>query len=437
MTTAVIHCRGAAGTPPLADDLLAAGIHVLGAVERGNLVQDVIRLAPDVLVCHDTGADTALLDLLQTLQTHAPRPVLLFTQSADAEAIARAVEVGVHAYVVQGYAAHRLRPLVKLAQARFGADQALRDALSNVTERFEERKLVDRAKGLLMRARQMDEEAAFGVLRAAAMRGGQRIGEAARHVIDAARGAADINRAGQLRMLSQRLVKLAALRVLRGRADEGNAALAESAARAGDTVQGLARELSAATFGDLTGALTQAWASLQQALVGKDAGPLTAAAVLRADSLAEQMLEQSDLLTTALESAGGSPSGMGGLRLVNACGRQRMLSQRVAKHLLLAAVAPTGAAKPGQPAAHQAAARLAREDYERGVAYLEALPLADRDIRAALAAAAAQWQVLLEGGASAHTAGGREAVASASENLLALFDGLTGHYERSLQVLTE
>ncbi len=433
MTTAVIHCRGAVGSPPLADDLLAAGIHVIGAVERGNLVQDVIRLAPDVLVCHDSGADAGLLDLLQTLQTHAPRPVLLFTQSADADAIARAVEIGVHAYVVQGYAANRLRPLVRLAQTRFAADQALREALSNVTERFEERKLVDRAKGLLMRARQMDEEAAFGVLRAAAMRGGQRIGEAARHVIDAARGAADINRAGQLRMLSQRLVKLAALRVLRTRADDGAAALAESSARADETVQGLARELSAATFGDLTGALTQAWASLQQALTG----PMTAAAVLRADGLAEQMLEQSDLLTSALESAGGGSNGTGGLRLVNVCGRQRMLSQRVAKHLLLAALGPAGAAKSAHQAVHQAAARLARDDYEKGVAYLQGLPLADRDIRAALAAAAAQWQLLLDGGAGAHQTAGREAVASASESLLALFDGLTGHYERSLQVLTE
>jgi hypothetical protein len=236
-------------------------------------------------------------------------------------------------------------------------------------------------------------------------------------------------------MLSQRLVKLAALRVLRARAEDGAAALAESMARADDTVQGLARELSAATFGDLTGALTQAWASLQQALRGS----LTVATVLAVDSLAEQMLEQSDLLTSALESAAGSPGG-GGLRLVNACGRQRMLSQRVAKHLLLAALGPAGAAKAALPASsqavHQAAARLACEDYEKGVAYLEGLPLADRDIRAALAAAAAQWQLLLEGGALAHQAAGREAVASASENLLALFDGLTGHYERSLQVLT-
>ncbi|MEN9630700.1 MAG: hypothetical protein RJA10_3928 [Pseudomonadota bacterium] len=433
MTTAVIHIRGPAGSsPPLADDLLAAGIHILGAVERGNLVQDVIRLAPEVLVCHDSGADATLLDLLQTLQTHAPLPVLLFTPNADAEAIARAVEVGVHAYVVQGYAANRLRPLIKLAQARFAADQALREALSSVTERFEERKLVDRAKGLLMRARQLDEEAAFGVLRAAAMRGGQRLGEAAKHVIDAARGAADINRAGQLRMLSQLLVKLAALRVLRGRTDDGSAALEQALARADGTVQGLVRELSAATFGDLTAALSEAWASLQQAL----AGPLNAAAVLRADTLAEQMLEQSDLLTSALESVAGVVAGVGGLRLVNACGRQRMLSQRVAKHLLMAALAPAGSGRAAHQAAHQAAARLAREDYEKGLAYLEGLPLADRDIRAALAAAAAQWQQLLEGGASAHQAAGREALAQASENLLALFEGQTGHYERSLQVLT-
>ena len=80
-----------------------------------------------------------------------------------------------------------------------------------MSHRFAERKLVDRAKGILMRARQVSEDEAFRVLRAASMHSNQRVGQVSQHVIDAARFAEAVNRAGQLRMLSQRLVKLYAL----------------------------------------------------------------------------------------------------------------------------------------------------------------------------------------------------------------------------------
>ena len=421
-TTALIHCRGAAGHPALADDLKAAGFHVLGAVERSALVQAAVGQAPDVVVVMDAIPDAALFDALQALQTHAPRPLVLFSESADGDALARAVDVGVQVYVVQGYAASRLRPLVQLAQLRFARDRELRQALDDVTHRFEERKLVDRAKGLLMRARQMHEDEAFAVLRENAMRGGQRIGEMARQIIDAARGAADVNRFGQLRMLSQRLVKLQAQRALRTRPAESAAQMAEAAARAETIVASLVSELPAASFGDLSAGLQRGWIELQAAVQG-DATP---AAVAQADAAAEQLLQQADVLTDAIESARGVPA----LRVVNVCGRQRMLSQRVAKHLLLAALPPVGQAK-----AQRTAAAAAQAEYDKGVAHLEALPLADRDIRAALAAAASQWQALLEGGASAGTPSGRETIAAASEALLELFDGLTGHYERSLQLL--
>ena len=228
-------------------------------------MQDTIRHAPDVLVCHDPQPEPALFNALQALLTHAPCPVLLFSDSADGALIERAVAVGVHAYVVQGYSAVRLRPLLKLAQERFAQQQEIRGALSDVTHRFEERKLVDRAKGVLMRARQMHEDEAFAVLRSVAMRGGQRIGEVARRLIDAARGAADVNRSGQLRMLSQRIVKLQALRAAKARTAESAALLVDSVARAEAIVQGLVKDLPTATFGDLIDALVQAWAALQQA----------------------------------------------------------------------------------------------------------------------------------------------------------------------------
>src|SRR6185369_6331900 len=110
-------------------------------------------------------------------------------------------------------APNRLRALVHLALARFAHERQLRDALADVTSRFEERKLVDRAKGILMRARQVSEDEAFKVLRMASMHSNQRVGQVSQQVIAAAGIAESVNRAGQLRMLSQRVVKLYALRV--------------------------------------------------------------------------------------------------------------------------------------------------------------------------------------------------------------------------------
>lgn len=422
MTTAVICAPAGAASPPLARDLGAAGVHVLGAVARNNLVQETVASGADVLVVHQAVPDAALFDALARLQAQAPRPVLMFTDSAAEADLGRALAAGVAAYVVAGYGPARLAPLLALAQQRFRHERELHARLADALGRFEERKQVDRAKGLLMRARGIDEEQAFAILRSQAMNGGLRIGDIARRVVESARIAADVNRSGALRMLSQRIVKLQALRCARVRGAEHDVLLAESVQRCDSIVQGLARDLPTATFGDGVGTLQQTWLALRQML---DAEPQRAA-LAALDERAEQMLMCSDRLTAALE---GAASGGGMLRIVNACGRQRMLSQRTAKHRLLAALLP------GDAARHHDASAAAQQDYERGVARLEALPLADRDIRAALAAAAAQWAALLD--ADAAKAAGRATLGAASEALLGLFDGLTGHYERSLQALVE
>src|ERR1044071_3704248 len=132
MTSAVIHARADTGGRPSADEPAAepaaAGIHVLGAVQRVNLVQETIRLGPDVLVWHEPFPDDTLFQALQALQTHSPRPALLFTDSADGALIERAVAVGVHACVVGGFAAGRLRSLVMLVRAGFGREREVRGA---------------------------------------------------------------------------------------------------------------------------------------------------------------------------------------------------------------------------------------------------------------------------------------------------------------------
>src|SRR5439155_137847 len=109
-----------------------------------NLVQDAVRLAPDVVVFHEATPDDALFESTALLLATAPRPVVVFTSDPDAEKMARALRAGIHAWVVDGYGVPRLRSIVHLAQARYAHEQQLREALADVSSRFEERKLVDR-----------------------------------------------------------------------------------------------------------------------------------------------------------------------------------------------------------------------------------------------------------------------------------------------------
>jgi AmiR/NasT family two-component response regulator len=209
MISALILQTGPQTAPTLVPDLQAAGIAVKGALETGGkLVQAVAQYQPDVLICDVAVPDKALWKALHNLDQTLPCPVLLFTDHQDAKAMAEASSAGVHVYAVLGYEARRLRALVQLAQARFAHAQEQRQAFEDLSTRFEERKTVDRAKGILMQARQVSDDDAFALLRSAAMRSKQRLGQLSQHIIQSAQAADVLNRAGQLRMLSQRLVKL-------------------------------------------------------------------------------------------------------------------------------------------------------------------------------------------------------------------------------------
>jgi len=420
--TALVVTTPSPGMPDLAADLSSAGIHVLGATDCDNLVQEAVRKAPDVVVCWAALPGDVLFRALGLLLSTLPRPVVVFTADVQAETMERALEAGVQVWAVHGYGAERLRPLLQLAQARFKREQAVREALQDMTHRYEERKLIDRAKGILMRARQIPEDEAFRLLRAASMQGKQRVGQVAQHVIEAARDAEAVNRAGQLRMLSQRMLKLYALTVAGTEAPAARALLAQSVERTEQQIAHLQRTLSAPTFGDLLQAVVDAFVALKNALAAAPSvGALTAA-----DAEAERLLACADRLTTALQGAGPVNS----LRVINVCGRQRMLSQRLAKQALL------GALLQGAPAqqARDEAQHTVRA-FEQAVAELKHAPLSSADISADLASVDAEWQRMLQGVQGAGAPAGRLLLAQASESLLDLFERLTERYEHSMQVL--
>lgn len=403
----------------LAADLESVGIHVIGAVQRSMLVQEAVRLAPDVVVWQEASIGDDMFAVLALLQATAPRAVVVFTADPDVDKMSRALEAGVQAYEVNGYAVARLRAVLQLAQLRFARELKLRDELSDVSHRFEERKLVDRAKGILMRARQVSEDEAFRILRAASMHSNLRVGQVSQQVIGAANDAEALNRSGQLRMLPQRLVKLYALSLA---APASAGSLSASSERIDANLSALAKGLSRSTYGDLLDAVRASWAPLKAAL----APPATAAALAQVDALAERMLLHADRLVANLEA--GTMTGR--LHVINVSGRQRMLSQRMAKQALLSQLLRGDAA-----AAARHEAEHAREAFDAAMSYLRGLPLSSREIAETLSAAEDAWDALTEAAAQARTAAAQQTLGDASEALLALLEQLTERYERSMQIL--
>ncbi len=235
----------APGAPPLEADLVAAGFDPLPSVDGDMLVRDALRRGAEAVVCWDASPQPSLLAALETLQATAPLPVVVFTADASVESMRRGLEAGVQSWVVNGYARERLRAVLQVALERFRLDRGLRDQLAGLSQRYEERKLVERAKGLLMRAAPLSEDEAFALLRGASMRGRQRVGAVSQQVIDAARDGEAINRAGALRMLSQRIVRLAAL--AGEEPAETKARLDGCVERAEQNIAALTRTLSRAT----------------------------------------------------------------------------------------------------------------------------------------------------------------------------------------------
>ncbi|MEZ5662245.1 MAG: type IV pili methyl-accepting chemotaxis transducer N-terminal domain-containing protein [Burkholderiaceae bacterium] len=429
MTSVLVLRQDHPATLPLETDLAAAGLTVLDmAGSCSNLVQAAIRHAPDLVVGEVYRPDDVLFGALRTLAEVAARPVLLFTTDAAAVHAERAVASGVHGWVVNGYGAQRLRPLVQLVQARFEREQALLAQLNDVTRRFEERKLVERAKGILMRARSLSDDDAFQILRTASMHTNQRLGQVSEQIIQSAHMADAVNRAGQLRMLSQRLVKLYLLRLADVQQRQQQALLDESVQRVDANLAWLGKGLAPSGFADLLALLGATWQALKAALKGKP----VAGSVQRVDDLADRLLQDAERLTSNLQQTGAVAS----LQVLNVAGRQRMLSQRFAKLTLMDLLDIEDAA-----AVRQAVMNEVQGDFERALAYLNGLPLSTPDIHTALEEAGTGWQQMLAAVPHGHHAAGRdrlgrlETVARASEALLDRFEQLSSHYESSMQML--
>jgi response regulator NasT len=114
------------------------------------------------------------------------RPIAMFVDRADLASIEAAVEAGVSAYVVDGLKQERVKPILDMAVSRFNAYSRLTRELDEARGELENRKIVDRAKGILMKSRGLTEEAAYALLRKTAMNQNRKIADIAQSLITAA-----------------------------------------------------------------------------------------------------------------------------------------------------------------------------------------------------------------------------------------------------------
>lgn len=151
-----------------------------------DLLAAVNRYQPDVVIIDMDAPNRDTLENLRTVQAHTPRPMVMFSQDDDSENIRRAVQAGVSAYVVDGLQAKRVRPILDAAIARFEQLRALETELDKTRNQLAERKVIDRAKGLVMAQRGISEDEAYQLLRKAAMQRNQRLAEVAEGIVAAA-----------------------------------------------------------------------------------------------------------------------------------------------------------------------------------------------------------------------------------------------------------
>src|SRR5205807_4905299 len=154
--------------------------------EMQSLLARIYALDPDVILIDLENPSRDVLEQMFQVSRAVRRPVAMFVDQSDAASIEAAVDAGVSAYIVGGLRKERVQNILDLCISRFNAFARLQDELDRTKSALEERKVIDRAKGILMSAKNLSEEAAYALLRKTAMNENKKIVEVAQSVITAA-----------------------------------------------------------------------------------------------------------------------------------------------------------------------------------------------------------------------------------------------------------
>ena len=168
----------------LRDTLTDLGYEIIGELtDLRELRTEVARTAPDVIIVRTDTPSESTLESLAAVSASLPRPIVVFAREGSRDLIRKAVECGVAAYVVEGWARERITPIIEAAAARFDAFQAVQRELAATRTKLSERKVIEKAKGIVMEQRGMNENDAYAALRKMAMDQNLALAELARRVI--------------------------------------------------------------------------------------------------------------------------------------------------------------------------------------------------------------------------------------------------------------
>ncbi|WP_308917968.1 ANTAR domain-containing response regulator [Jannaschia sp. LMIT008] len=171
----------------IVDALRTAGSYDVMVVDQASgLARRVAEAAPDLVLVDLRSPSRDMIEDLALASAPLQRPVALFVDESEDGLAETAIEAGLSAYVVAGLTAERIKPVLDAATARFGMIQRMRAELEATRRALEERKVIDRAKGLLMKARGVSEDEAYALLRRAAMSQNKRIPDVAQALVTAA-----------------------------------------------------------------------------------------------------------------------------------------------------------------------------------------------------------------------------------------------------------
>ena len=145
-------------------------------------MERIVALDPDVIVIDLESPTRDVLEQMFQVSRAVPRPVAMFVDRSDTAMIQAAMDAGVSAYVVDGLRKERVKPILDMCISRFNVFSRMRDELAQAKSQLEERRTIDRAKTLLMRAKGISEDEAYGLLRRTAMNEQKRVAEVAQAV---------------------------------------------------------------------------------------------------------------------------------------------------------------------------------------------------------------------------------------------------------------
>jgi response regulator NasT len=171
----------------LEDGLREAGyLNVVRITGIANLLARIYAVDPDVILIDLENPSRDVLEQMFQVSRVVKRPVAMFVDQSDTASIQASVDAGVSAYIVDGLKKERIKSILDLCISRFNAFSRLQNELEQTKSALEERKVIDRAKGILMKAKNLTEENAYALLRKTAMNENRKIAEVAQSVITAA-----------------------------------------------------------------------------------------------------------------------------------------------------------------------------------------------------------------------------------------------------------